>query len=171
LFFRQRQKALQEKNERLNSVMEFAMAETKRRELELFDLTRSMLHQTDLLSHLQTAVATLSSENEKLKTDMQPVSEMISQSLVNEKGWEAFQLRFDSAYPGFLNTIKVKFPEITYVDQRLCALLKLNLSTKEISNLQGISVESVNKQRNRLRKKLNMDAGSDFLVFFNELMI
>ncbi len=171
LFFRQRQKALKEKNQRLKSEMEFAMVETKRRELELRELTQNMLLQTQLLSNLQEAVGNLNIENEKLKADMQPVSEMVAQSLLNEKGWEAFQMRFEQTYPGFLQSLKANFPDISYVDQRLCALLKLNLSTKEISNLQGISVESVNKQRNRLRKKLNMDAGSDFLVFFNEIML
>ncbi|PKP05030.1 MAG: hypothetical protein CVU11_02490 [Bacteroidetes bacterium HGW-Bacteroidetes-6] len=171
LFFRQRQKVLKEKNKRLKLDMDFARAETKRREKDLHDLTRSMLRQTELLGNLQVAVEKLSSENEKLKTDMQPVSEMISNSLVNEKGWEAFQMRFEQTYPGFLQKLKSNFPEITYVDQRLCALLKLNLSTKEIANLQNIGIEAVNKQRNRLRKKLNMDAGSDFLTFFEEFKI
>ena len=57
------------------------------------------------------------------------------------------------------------FPKLTRGDRKLCALLKLNLSSKEIARLMGISVESVHTTRYRLRKKLGLEKGDDLIDF------
>ena len=56
-------------------------------------------------------------------------------------------------------------PDLGNADLKLCALLKLNLNTKESANILGISQESVKTARYRVRKKLNL-AREDNLVSY-----
>ena|GEM_PF-3739805 len=53
----------------------------------------------------------------------------------------------------FLNKIKEMHPELTSKDLRLCAYLRMNLSSKEIAPLLRISVRGVENHRYRVRKK------------------
>jgi DNA-binding CsgD family transcriptional regulator len=73
----------------------------------------------------------------------------------NEK-LENFKEAFDSADNNFLKKVKECHPSLTPNDLRLCAYLRLNLSSKEISPLLNISVRSVEIKRYRLRKKIDL---------------
>ena len=68
-----------------------------------------------------------------------------------------FILPFNNADKKFLRKIKTKHPGLTPNDLRLCAYLRLNLSSKEIAPLLNISPRSVEVKRYRLRKKMQLD--------------
>lgn len=70
--------------------------------------------------------------------------------------WSEFEARFVDINKKFYIDLKDKFPELTLNDQRLCALVKLNFSSKEIAKLLNMSNESVHTTRSRLRKKLKL---------------
>lgn len=76
--------------------------------------------------------------------------------LSNAKNWEEFEARFVAVNQDFYERLKERFPKLTQGDQRLCALIKLNFSSKDMAKLMGISVESVHTTRYRLRKKLQL---------------
>ncbi|MFM8449201.1 MAG: helix-turn-helix transcriptional regulator, partial [Haliscomenobacter sp.] len=65
----------------------------------------------------------------------------------------------------FLRRLKERFPQITPKDQKLCAYLRLNLSSKEIAPLLGISVRSVEVSRYRLRRKLDLESEDNLTEF------
>ena len=67
-----------------------------------------------------------------------------------------FKEAFDSADNNFLKKVKESHPVLTPNDLRLCAYLRLNLSSKEIAPLLNISVRSIEIKRYRLRKKMNL---------------
>lgn len=77
-------------------------------------------------------------------------------SINNLENWNEFETRFVSINKKFYNKLTKKFPELTANDQRLCALVKLNFSSKEIAKLLNMSNESVHTTRSRLRKKLKL---------------
>ena len=79
---------------------------------------------------------------------------IIDKNLNNTDDWKMFQEAFNNADKKFLNKIKAKHPELTPNDLRLCAYLRLNLSSKEIAPLLNISPRSVEVKRYRLRKKM-----------------
>ena len=95
---------------------------------------------------------------------------MINQNIVSdEESWNMFQSNFDRIHENFFRTLKEKFPDLTSGDLRLCALLRLNLPTKEIAKLMNISVRGVDAARYRLRKKLGLPPESsltDFMISF-----
>jgi len=67
-----------------------------------------------------------------------------------------FNMHFNNVNEDFFNTLKDLFPDITPNELKLCAYLKLNLSTKEIAQLMNITIKAVEVARYRLRKKLNI---------------
>ncbi len=70
--------------------------------------------------------------------------------------WESFALHFDKVHSDFLVKLKAVHPSLTANEIRLCAYLRMNLSTKEIAPLLNISVRGVEISRYRLRKKLQI---------------
>jgi tetratricopeptide (TPR) repeat protein len=87
----------------------------------------------------------------------------------SESDWDAFRLRFEEVHPSFFKLLKKQFSDLTSGELKLCALLQLNLTTKEIANINNITTAAVDKSRNRLRKKLNLtpeESLNDFLSRF-----
>ena len=81
----------------------------------------------------------------------------IKRNLDKGDDWKFFEDAFNNADQNFLKNLKKLHPNLTRSDLKLCAYLRLNLSTKEIAPLFGISVRSVEIKRYRLRKKMNLN--------------
>ena len=95
-------------------------------------------------------------------------NEVIKKIDINISGddeWKIFEHNFNQAHEAFLQNLKSEFPELTPSDLRLCAFLRINLVSKEIAPLLGISVRGVENHRYRLRKKLNLSADDDLAEF------
>ena len=109
-----------------------------------------------------------------LKSDSQPEvmkDEVvkIARSLQDEtkrETWEEFELRFKEVHSGFYDRLLAKYPGLTSNELRMCGLLSLNLTTKEISELTGQRSETIEKARFRLRKHLGLDDPKVNLVTF-----
>lgn len=89
-------------------------------------------------------------------------------SLLNEverrdSDWDQFAIHFDQVHSNFLSDLKERFPNLTPNELKLCAYLKMNLSSKEIAQLMSITIRGVEVSRYRLRKKLNIP--SDINLF------
>ncbi|MDO8928903.1 MAG: LuxR C-terminal-related transcriptional regulator, partial [Bacteroidota bacterium] len=91
----------------------------------------------------------------------------IDENMTSQDDWKVFDTNFDRAHEQFMTTLKYNYRDLTPGDLRLCAFLRMNLSSKEIAPLLGISVRGVENHRYRLRKKLNLDADgnlTDFII-------
>jgi DNA-binding CsgD family transcriptional regulator len=121
---------------------------------ELAASTMSLNSKNELLAYIQEDLKkTEVSENNK---SIKSVISIINQNINKKDTWSVFQEAFDSADKDFLKRIKVGHPSLTPNDLRLCAYLRLNLSSKEIAPLLNISVRSVEIKRYRLRKKMDL---------------
>ncbi|MGD1893539.1 MAG: helix-turn-helix transcriptional regulator [Cyclobacteriaceae bacterium] len=101
-------------------------------------------------------------KGELLKQKQEPnprdISKLVSNiNVSNSQNWEEFELRFLSVNEGFYGRLQESFPGLSQHDHKICALIKLNFSSKDMARLLGISVESVHTTRYRLRKKLGLD--------------
>ncbi|MCS3284787.1 hypothetical protein NXV73_24090 [Bacteroides salyersiae] len=76
-----------------------------------------------------------------------------------------FRYSFESIHHHFYENLNEKYPNLTMKEMRLCALLRLGLSTKEIADITFKEVRSVESARNRLRKKLQIDQTEDLQKF------
>lgn len=81
---------------------------------------------------------------------------IVHDELEDSDNWETFSMNFDKAHNDFLKRIKNKHPELSAKDLKLCAYLRMNMSTKEIAPLLNISIRGVEIGRYRIRKKLEL---------------
>jgi len=102
------------------------------------------------------------------KTNSEKLQKIIFElhSLGNEEVWEEFELRFNQVHNEFYTNLRNKYPDLSPAEEKLAALLRLNLSTKEIASIIGINQKSVDVSRYRLRKKLGIDNQDINLVSF-----
>jgi tetratricopeptide (TPR) repeat protein len=83
-----------------------------------------------------------------------------------EEIWDEFELRFKQVHSGFYEKLLFTYPDLTSNELKLCALLRLNLSTKEICELTGQRPGSLDVARSRLRKKLEITNSQTNLITF-----
>jgi len=93
------------------------------------------------------------------------IAKKIDKGITGDDEWKVFENNFKQAHETFLHELKDAYPELTPGDLKLCAFLRINLSSKEIAPLLGISVRGVDNHRYRLRKKLNLAAEDDLTEF------
>ena len=99
------------------------------------------------------------------KKEISRLVHLIDYSFSLDKDWEGFSKIFEQVHRGFFVNLKECFPTLTKNGLRLCALLRINLSSKEIATILGISPNSVRIARYRLRKKLEMENEQSLLDF------
>ena len=78
--------------------------------------------------------------------------------------WKEFELRFNQVHSEFYNNLRKLYPTLSPADEKLCAFLRLNMSSKEIAAITQQSIKSVEVARARLRKKLNLTNTNSNLV-------
>ncbi len=93
----------------------------------------------------------------------------VQQNMQIQKELEEFRNKVDATYEGFFKRLKEKLPYITKNEERLCALLRLNLSSKEIAALNNTSVKAVEMSRYRLRKKCNLNNNENLCDFLEKI--
>ena len=84
-----------------------------------------------------------------------------------DKEKKEFQNKVDRNYAEFFTRLKNKYPSLTKNEERLCAMLRLNLSSKEIASLNNTSVKAVEMGRYRLRKKCSVENNQELSGFLN----
>lgn len=82
--------------------------------------------------------------------------ELQQSTILTEDDWQSFQQLFDKAYPGFIPRVKEKHPELSIGELRYFVLCRLNLNTKEMAAMLGVSPNAIQVMRHRIRKKLNL---------------
>ena len=125
--------------------------DTKNKELAVS--TMSLIKKNELLSLIKEDLKNTSEES---TNSIKSVIKNITKNISEEDSWTVFKEAFDNADKDFLKKVKLAHPSLTPNDLRLCAYLRLNLSSKEVAPLINISVRSVEIKRYRLRKKMEL---------------
>lgn len=120
---------------------------------ELAVSTMSLINKNELLNMIKEDLKKNSEDDNR---NIKSVISTISKNISEEDSWKVFKEAFDTADKDFLKKVKQAHPTLTPNDLRLCAYLRLNLSSKEIAPLLSISVRSVEIKRYRLRKKMDL---------------
>ena len=121
---------------------------------QLSMFTENIIEKTNLIEKLQSQQIGREASAEQL--DM--ITELSQQTILTEDDWLKFKNLFSKIYPSFFTVLKEKFPDITLAEQRMAALIRLNLTTRQIASMLGISVDSVHKSRQRLRHRFQVGA-------------
>ncbi len=144
-------------------------AEVEYKNRELASATLHLVQKNELIYKVQSKLNKLLHEESLDDTFVEQVQQtlsMIKTDADSEEHWVQFAQYFDQVHSDFLKKLRAQFPNLTQNDLKLCAYLRLNLSTKEIATLINISIRGVEGSRYRLRKKLALATEqklSDFL--------
>ena len=136
--------------EKLDAELEF-----KRKELTSHAL--HLAHKNEVLEDLKQKAELLNKSDNDQKGYRQLIN-TIKYNLQDDNNWENFKKYFEQVHKNFNSMVKNKFPDIMANELRLMALLKMNLSSKEIANILNITPEGIKKARYRLRKKMNISS-------------
>ncbi len=122
----------------------------------LQDNVQYLVHKNELLTHVFERLNEIKSsckpETQKIVNEV--IFEL--QSGIGNEFWEEFELRFKEIHSEFYSELNKQFPNLSANDKRLCAFLRLKMTTKEISTITHQSIKSIETARSRLRKKLNL---------------
>jgi hypothetical protein len=137
--------------------------ESARTQLKMF--TENIVEKTNLIEQLEQQVQhkTASAENQQL------IAELSNQTILTEEDWSKFKSLFEKIFPLFFQRLKNIFPDITMAEQRLAALTRLQLTTKQMATVLGISPNSVNKTRQRLRLRFDLEPDQSIEKFISEI--
>jgi len=125
--------------------------DSKNRELAIS--TMNLINKNEFLTDLRDQIKQVEKNDPR---QLHSIIATINKSISEEDTWGFFEEAFNNADKDFLKKIKTLHPTLTPNDLRLCAYLRLNLSSKEIAPLLNISVRSVEIKRYRLRKKMGL---------------
>ncbi len=146
--FRQRIKRNKLEKEKVDAELTF-----KRKELTTHAL--HLAKKNEVLESLKLKAEEFK-KSEDIQQGYQQLIRTIDFDLKDDNNWENFSKYFQEVHTNFNSNVKQRFPNVTANELRLMALLKMNLSSKEIANILNISQEGIKKARYRLRKKLDI---------------
>lgn len=153
---------IKEKSEHLQEIVQY-----KNRELTSYAMLIAQNNERDKL--LLKKIENLGlSENDKFKNKIEEIKDELLKN-TDSKSWEKFQLYFEEVHSDFYKKLSDKYPSLSPTEQKLAALLKLGLTSKEIASLTYNTKASIDVARSRLRKKLNLDRSENIESFFANL--
>lgn len=117
---------------------------------------------SDLKNNLKKLLPNIDQENQR---KVNQLIKAIDEDSRLDGDWDQFEIHFDQVHENFLKRLREEYPILTPKDQKLCAYLRMNLTTKEIAPLMNISVRGVEISRYRLRKKLDIDSDTNLVEF------
>lgn len=136
------------------------------KEQELVSYTFNFVQKNELISNLKAELKALKPDlNDHNRAKIDALGKKIDAALRIDKDWSDFRKHFESVHPQFIQRLNQEYPDLTKNEFKLIALLRLNLSSKEISAILGISPDSVKTARYRLRKKLGLNNQDDLFQF------
>lgn len=158
-------KALQVEKEKMILEENQLKQELNRINNELSSISMNNVKKNDLLMDLRKSVVSINniSQNPKVIGYSTKIASKIDRMLNSQDDWLTFELHFKNVHQGFFDRITQKYPTLTPSDLKLCAYLRLNLSTKEIASLINITPRSVEVARYRLRRKLDLNSNDNLI--------
>ena len=142
--------------------------EVEAKNTELMSRALQMGHKNEVMQRLKEELANLrktleDSNLKKIKT----IENIVNFELQDEDSWQQLNVYFDQVNHNFTKRILKAFPQLTQNDLRVCILIKLNLSVKEMASLLNVSVPGIEKSKYRLKKRLNLSIEDDLNGFLN----
>ncbi|MCD4736057.1 MAG: hypothetical protein K8R53_08445 [Bacteroidales bacterium] len=134
---------------------------------EMSMATLHMINKNEVLSNIKNSIEISIKSKEPKVSEYQNIIKLINYNLNLDKDWDQFKRHFEQVHAGFFQRLKEQYPDLTKNDLKLCAYLRINLSTKEISQMLNILPNSIATRRNRLRKKLKITQHVDLIEFMN----
>jgi tetratricopeptide (TPR) repeat protein len=171
LFFTQRYKIRRKTLEQKNTLLEKEKL-AKDLEFKNKELTTNVLYllkKNEFISGISNKLKNTDFDSStKSENTIDRIISELDKSISNDN-WEDFEVRFQEVHVGFYNNLGKEFPSLTPNELRLCAFLRLNMTSKEIAEITLQSTDSIKTARYRLRKKLNLEREDNLIAFLTKM--
>ncbi|MEP6260210.1 MAG: LuxR C-terminal-related transcriptional regulator [Gillisia sp.] len=160
------QKFKKEHEERLNKLeKDRLMDEINSKRKELANTTMIGARKNEVLMEIQ---GELSKDKDKFSNQfrLKHIMNKINREIKSKDEWKLFETNFNELHEDFFKDLLSAYPNLSNKDLKLCSYLKMNMSSKEIAPLMGITVRGVEVHRYRLRKKMDLDSKENLTNFF-----
>ena len=155
--------------EQLMKVNQDLQKELEKKNEELFTQTSFIIQKNEQILKVKNEIDgfyKIYTDNKLFKPLFLKINKLLDEKMDIEEDWKMFLINFEQKHTGFFKHMKHIEPDLTSNDLKLCACLKLNLSSKDISALMNISIRGVENSRYRLRKKLNIPPNQNLNDYF-----
>ena len=138
---------------------------------ELANSAMSLVYKNELLQKISQELYKLKDNKDQKPQDdqLRKIQKIIDDGMNDERDWNLFENSFNEAHESFFKKLKANHPDLVPNDLKLCAYLRMNMSSKEMASLLNISVRGVEIRRYRLRKKLAVPHDKNLTEFLIEL--
>ncbi|TWJ00626.1 ligand-binding sensor domain-containing protein [Mucilaginibacter frigoritolerans] len=138
---------------------------------ELANSAMNLVYKNELLLKISEEITHLKDSSGKNLSEEQlrRIQKVIDEGMNDERDWNIFESSFNEAHENFFKKLKSNHPDLVPNDLKLCAYLRMNMSSKEMASLLNISLRGVEIRRYRLRKKLNLEHDKNLVEFLIEL--
>lgn len=143
----------------------------KHKSQELSSATMNVMRKNEILIDISNQLSKIQESDDKTSfsgntiKQLNKIQSLIKENISHDDDWQKFARNFDVVYENYLKRLVEKFPQLNVNDQRLCAYLKMGLSSKEIAPLLNMSYRSVEMSRYRLRKKMELSREINLVEF------
>ncbi|HEY0680503.1 MAG TPA: triple tyrosine motif-containing protein [Chitinophagaceae bacterium] len=146
-------------------------AEIQHKTTELASAAMHLVQKGELLGKVKDQMLRLkrTADTDKESDEFKKLIRAINDEHKMDEQWEHFAMHFDKVHSDFLMMLKSRYPKLSANELKLCAYLRMNLTTKEIAQLMNISVRGVEISRYRLRKKLEVPTEANLFNFLMEI--
>ena len=157
-------KIMQIQNEKLQS-------EIQSKSQQLSNVAINVVKKNEILEEIRDELKQVKAEMGQQLPNIhyQKLLHSIERNVAGKDDWVLFEQNFDEVHEQFFKRLRQIYPTISPSELRLAACLRMNLSTKEMAPVLGISVRGVEIKRYRLRKKLGLDNDANLAQFMMDI--
>ncbi len=121
---------------------------------ELVSKSTHLASESEILTRFREELKEVLSESTEASVILRKIKEKVIEIPMSAVNWEEFDRHFHDAHPDFTKNLLQRFPDLTPMEAKVCTLLKVGLTSKEIAHILVLSERSIENHRYRLRKKL-----------------
>ncbi|MDP3314103.1 LuxR C-terminal-related transcriptional regulator [Lutibacter sp.] len=161
-------KKRESEKEIINLKTETLKNEVKLKSKQLANTAMALVKKNEILQNLKDELVT-NKDNFNNQYSFKKLIKQINNSIEHEDQWEIFEYNFNQVHEEFFKHLTSSFPSLTHKDLKICAYLKMNLSTKEIAPLLNISTRGIETHRYRLKLKLGLEKQDSLRGFLQKI--
>lgn len=158
----EKERLLQQEIERINLELEQNRKSLAAASLKLIQNSE---RDAEIIKRLESTLENSTPEGKKIINAIISDFKRISRS----SNWNEFELLFQKVHKSFYEKLNENFPNLTANERKLCAFLKLNMSSKDIANITFQSEEALKKARQRLRQKIGIDRDTNLVIYLQNI--
>ena len=167
--FAARETSLKNQNKILELERQQLQLDLEHKNRTLSNMALAAVQKNEMLDSLSEQLNTLTQKNQQASLAVKPIQKMIQEQVSIESEWEEFRVHFEEVHPNFYKKLLQITPSLTQNDLKHCTYIKVKLDSKQIARIMGISPKSVQMNRYRIKKKLQLEKDEDLFVFIEQL--